>query len=245
MRRPWLLLFAALLAARAPAFEAGVQYWRPKPGGEISGEHAPASTLDAEQDFGLDEARGDFGAFLILGTDHQLAVDVIRNENTGSASNPMPLFFGNTPLPPGERVETSCELQLLRLAYRYTVGSDIVRGGYQFGLQVADLDLAASAPRAGARNASLSATSPVVGGQLEWSPVPYFSLQFSLVGGSWAWSESSNMTMDVQAFARLHFETFYAGIGYRHVDMHAEDDDIPMNAEMTFSGPAATIGLLF
>ena len=247
MKRRLSLLALLLAPFTTPAFEADVQLGQFSRAGDLSvGSGAfRGSTLDLDRDLGLGGEERALGFGLVAGLNHQLALDWIETDARGNPTSARPLRFGRDVYLPGLRMTTGLDTEVLRVAYRYAAGSDRVQGGYLFGLQVVDLGMEVSSPQVGHTRESLRAELPVVGGHWAWSPVPYASLALSLVGGSWTWADGESTTLDVQALARLHFETFYAGFGYRHLAVDAEDDDIPLRADLEFSGPELTVGLLF
>jgi hypothetical protein len=247
-----LIRFIALgllvvLAAPARASEVEVYYWHLTPEGEgsVGIDGLEGTKVDLEDDLGYGDPEASFGANVVLGSMHQLAISYLSLELSADNEIDREVRFGDEVFRATSDVSSELDATLLRAAYQLQVGSDTVRGGFLIGAQYVDLSASASATGIGEESEDADAGLLVVGGFLRLQPIPALVLRASLVGGTWDMDDVSADILDGEVSASFVLDPFFMGIGYRHIAIDGEDNSVPLDFDLTFSGPTAYAGLTF
>ena len=221
--------------------------WDMAPGGDLSvGADLNAGTdLDIEEDLGFDGSEKVWQARAIVGATHQFAVSYLAFEADANSTIEQDIRFGEFSYPVSTKVYTELQGDLMGLAYRYAGGSDTLRSGFLVGLELASLEVDVSASGIGKGKGDVATALPVIGVFAEWNPAVFLQLNGTVSGGAWDWQDTSVTFLDAEASVRVLLFPFFGGIGYRHLAVQGEDTSLPVELDLTFSGPLWFAGLLF
>jgi hypothetical protein len=243
-----LLALAALMNPRpSPGVELSASFWQMTPDGDLQvGSDGEAGTkVNLEDDLGYGDSESVMGFDGVIGQNHQLAISYFGLDLSAENRVDRAVRFSDLTFRVNADVSSSLEASLWRAAYRYAAGSESVRGGFLIGVQYVDLTAEASASGVGTASESAQVGLPAVGGFLEWQLHEMFRVQGSLTGGTWSWDNISATFWDGEVSARLIVSPFLAGIGYRYIALEGEDDDLPVEVDLSFAGPTAFAGVSF
>lgn len=229
------------------SLQAQVGLWSLQAEGTLSvGTDGSAGTeIDVEDDLGYDSAEQVWQASAQIGVTHQLDLSYLSMEASADAVMARTIDFGEFSYSAESKVHSELQGDLLGIGYRYAGGLDAWKSGFLAGLQLASFEVEASASGVGKGRGDVAAIIPVVGVFAEWQPAVFLSLGGSLSGGAWDWQETSVTYLDAEVSARVLLFPFFAGLGYRHLAVQGDDTSLPMEVDLTFSGPTWFAGLMF
>lgn len=244
---PALLACGALSAHAQLPLQADFGLWSATPDGTLSiGAAGTGGTkVDLQDDLGFENDEQVWSSGLIIGETHQLALSYLAFEASAQNTVESVIEFGGFSYVAEATLATRLEGQLIGVAYRYAGGDPVFRSGFLAGVEWASLEAEAAASFIGRGKGEASSPIPVVGAFAGWRPAQYFLLGGSVKGGAWNWKETSVSLLDAEASARLIFEPFVMGVGYRHLAVSGDDSDIPAKFDLSFSGPVWFAGLSF
>lgn len=248
LRITLLLLLPALVAGPARGqITLDLALWDVQPGGTLSlGDGGAAGTeADLEDDLNYTGSDRVGQAAAYIGQTHQLALHYLSYDASARSTLPRPLSLGGADYPAGAAVSTALDLQLIGVGYRYAGGDETFQSGFLITLQQAALEVESTAPDSARADGDLTTLCPVIGVFVDWRPAAIVGLQGTLNGGAWDTASTSLTLLDAQAGIRLLLYPFVAGIGYRHLAVQGDDTDIPLEFDLTFSGPVFFAGLSF
>lgn len=224
-----------------------VGLWEMSPAGTVSlgGDGLAGTELDLHDDLGYDDEERIWQGSAYLGRTHQLAVSYLSFEASARTTLDRDLQFGPFTYTKNTTVDSTLDATLLGLGYRYNGGGDGWRSGFIGQILWIDLEATVSASGVGRGEGNLSIPFPVIGVFAEWQPAMILALGGTVQGGAWDWQETSVTYVDAQADARLMLYPFVAGLGYRHLAVQGDDTSLPMEVDLTFSGPVFFAGLSF
>jgi hypothetical protein len=151
--------------------------------------------------------------------------------------------FEDVEFPVSANVASSLDARVLLAAVRLRVGWGAVQGGLLGGGQFVDLDAAASAEGYGEGAAQASAGMPVLGGFLDVRPFRLLRLRAAITGGDWGIEGVAARFLDAEATALLCGPAgFFAGAGYRRIEVEGDDPESQISADLTFAGPLVCAG---
>lgn len=243
------LTAAALIAAGAEAqmLELGARYWEFKPSGSASvGTDGLAGTdIDIQEDLGYGQKERVLGFDASLGSGSEIAVSYLSLDLAARNRIDRTIRFGDTVYRANADVASALAADLIRIAYRYQLGSYGFRGGFLAGVQWVKLDAEVSAPGFGAAEEKARTALPVIGVNFRFDPAPMFRLDFGIAGGAWDFDKTKVAFWDAEANFRINIHPFFIGLGYRHISIDGDDSSIPLEADLTFKGPQFIGGLVF
>lgn len=256
MRGPSIpLLLLACLGAGLPharalslaSVEFSAQRWEFTPTGHaaIGDDGLDGTEVDVQDDLGYDRKEEAWGADFIVGDTHQIELSYLGLDVTAADTFDEQVRFGALVYRADIEVTSSLDATLLRAAYRHRSGGPSVRSGFLLGLQYADVEATLSARSIGSSHEDLQAALPVIGVFAEIEPAAFLAIDLRVAAGAWDWDNSNVTFVDASAAIRLLLYPFFAGFGYRYVDLEGEDTGVPLDVELNFAGPQLLGGFLF
>jgi hypothetical protein len=240
-----LLFLAASLPTAHALIEIEGYYWNMTPEGDLSvGFGSIAGTVvDLEDDLGYDAAEDVFGVSIVAGELVQLGASYFALDLSAGNTVDRRIRFEDVVFNPNAEVSSKLEATFIRGFVRLDVGIEEVHGGVMAGGLYIDLEAEASAERFGTGKADARTGMPFIGAFVYLRPFEYLQLKGSVSGGDWELEDVQATFLDAEASVQFRAPTgFFAGVGYRHIDIEAEDDDERIEADVTLSGPTAYVG---
>ena len=221
-------------------------YWLVTPEGdaEVGRDGVAGTKIDLENDFGYSDEEAVIGAAVVLGNTLQAEISGFTFSTDADNTITRDIRFRDQDYTVSEQIHSEVELTVVRGTVRLQFGPDTFQGGIAAGGYYLDIRAAAEAA---ARQVSSDVDGkygvPVLGAFINAEPLPWLGGRVSLYGGKWSVDPLDVEYIDLEAFGYLKIDPgFYAGIGYRHLQIAAADTDEPLDIDLSFSGPMATIG---
>ena len=104
-------------------------------------------------------------------------------------------------------------------------------------------DAKASSSLVGSTERNITTGMPIVGAFLEVAPVPFLGLRGSVSGFKWDFGEIEAKFIEIEGSAQLRIDPFFAGAGWRHMQVQGTFDKYPVDVDIKLSGPVAYVGL--
>jgi hypothetical protein len=234
-------------AADAQMLDLGARYWQMKPSGaaSIGSDGIEGTQIDIEDDLGYGRKENILGFDASLGSGSEIAVSYLSLDLAAQNRIDRTVRFGDTLYRANADVSSALEAELLRVAYRYQLGSYGFRGGFLLGVQWVEFRATASAPGFGEAQEKAEAALPVIGAILRFDPAPVVRIDLAIAGGAWDFDQTSVAFWDAEANLRVNLHPLFIGIGYRHIAIDGDDSGIPLEADLTFKGPQIIGGFVF
>lgn len=211
----------------------------------VGADDNAGTEVDVAEDLDLDREENIWQAGATIGSTHQLALSYLAFDAKGHSMLPRTIEFGGFTYDAKSTVTSRLQGDLLGVGYRYAGGDETWRSGFLAGVQLASLETEVADSEIGNGQGDISAIVPTIGVFAEWHPTVFLQLSASLHGGSWDWQETSVTFYDAEASARVLLFPFFAGLGYRHLAIQGDDTSLPIEVDLTFSGPTWYAGLTF
>lgn len=247
MIRPFMIcciLLATAMTSQAQ-LEAEAYYWLTEIEGDttVGFKSLTSVSIDVEDDLGYDDDEAVLGARIILGTGHQLGVEYLEAAFEALNQLDRTITFGDQTFTASATLASKVDITSIRGFYRFTMGSEALRGGLVLGGQYVGLEAVAAASGIGVEETDVHAGIPLVGAFLKAKPLPFLGFWGNIVGGSWSYSGYEATYFDAEAAVRLNPLPFvYAGLGYRQFSAEITDKDEIVDFDLSFRGPVGYVG---
>lgn len=238
-------LWVATTITSQAQLEAEAYYWLTEIEGDttVGFKSLSGVSIDVEDDLGYDEEEAVLGARIILGTGHQLGVEYLEAAFEGLNELDRSITFGDQTFRASATLASKVDITAIRAFYRFTMGSEVMRGGIVLGGQYVGLEAIAAASGVGVEETEVQAGIPLIGAYLKANPLPFLSFWGNIVGGGWSYSGIEATYFDAEAAVRLTPLPFvYAGLGYRQLSAEVTDEEDIVDFDLTFRGPVAYVG---
>jgi hypothetical protein len=235
-RRPAPIVLAVLSLLAVNATNAALldrvgvyaDYWEQSLDGDARIDGAgEGSDFSLAEDVGLDGEKGivEVGAWIRPAGKHRLRLAGFSSSFEGSSILPGAITAGDTTLPPGTLVASRLDLDLYKAHYNYSfVNLDVVNFGLLVGADYVDGSSALTFP-GGEEISSVQGGTPVVGLNLQVSPVGFFRAYVEATAAKWNVGDIDADLRDTLARVEFYMgHVFGLGAGYRKLDLKAEGD---------------------
>ncbi len=234
------------LTAPAWAFiEVEGFFWFMTPQGEASLgiDGLQGTKVDLENDFGYGDTENVPGLRVVFGNTHQGVFSIFQLEASAENNINRTIRFGQNEFNINEHISSAIDLTVLQGFYRFNIGPDSFHGGLLAGLEYIGIGAEASSPRLGKAQGSVDTAMVLIGAFAESNPLPYLRIRGTMMVGTFEIGdmEATYLDMDFAALAIIP-PGFHVGLGYRYIGMDAEDSNLPLELDLSFSGPTLTVG---
>lgn len=241
MFRTVVIAFSLLILCGLPSYallDAQIDTWYSDSEGSFTEESGAGA--DFHDELGLTGSSEAVSASLTVGTHHQVCANSLSFSLDGSSVNADSFSFDGRLLPRGSRLKSQLEISSVGAAYRFEVGSDILRIGFMAGLEQYEFDLMLK-PDGGAKSSRGSeAIMPMLGLFASGHPLPFANFKASASAGKYDFGdESRSLKIELQLLMEIP-PGFYLGFGYRHLELMHESGDFDIDT--TLQGPMAFVG---
>lgn len=219
--------------------------WFMTPEGEASlgVDGLQGTKVDLENDLGYDEVESVPGLRCVFGDRHQGVFSAFKLEASAENTINRPFRFGNNRFHINERISSSVDLTVLQGYYRFNIGPDSFHGGLLAGAEYIGISAEASSPRLGKAQGDVDTAMILLGGFAEGNPTSFLRVRGALMAGTFDIGDVSATYLDLDlAVLAIIPAGFHAGLGYRYIRVDAEDTKLPVEIDLSFSGPILFVG---
>ncbi|MEM7392381.1 MAG: hypothetical protein AAF492_08525 [Verrucomicrobiota bacterium] len=246
MTRFATLLFACSLSlATARAGEIEVYFWQMTPEGdaEVGTDGRGGTRADLEDDLGYGSEEDVLGFRASIGKRHQLGIAGFNIDAKARNRIDRTIRFADNTFRVSENVTTSLDMQFAQVYYKYRLGHRLLNGGLIAGAQYIQIDAKATSDRLGSASEEVDAPMPIVGVFAQSQPIGMLRLRGNLIYSDFDIEDVEATYTEFEISAMLHVKNFFGGIGYRDIAIEAEEDSVPVVADISLTGPMAFIGM--
>ena len=220
-------------------------FWLMKPEGQASVgvDGLKGTKIDLENDFGYGDIETVPGIRFIMGKTHQFGLSIFKLDTSARNTLDRNIHFGDKEFDINENISSSIEMTVMQGFYRFNIGPEVFHGGLIIGGEYFAIEADAASSRNGSANADADSGMLFFGGFFESDPFSFLRLRASLLGGAWEIGdvEADYLELEVSVLAKIP-PGFHIGAGYRQINIDAKDTSLPLEIDLTFTGPTLFIG---
>jgi hypothetical protein len=220
-------------------------FWLMTPQGEASLgiDGLQGTKVDLKNDFGYDDTENVPGFRFVFGNTHQGVLSAFQLGASAENTINRTIRFGQNDFHINEHVSSAFDLTILQGFYRFNIGPDSFHGGLLAGAEYISISAEASSPRLGKARGDVDTGMILIGAFAESNPLSYLRIRGTLMAGTFDIGDVKATYLDME-FAALAIipPGFHAGVGYRYIGVDAEDTNLPVEIDLSFSGPTLFVG---
>ena len=199
--------------------------------------------LDLENDLGYDDLESVPGLRFVFGERHQGVFSAFKLGASAENTIDRTIHFGQNQFHINERVSSSVDLTVFQGYYRLNIGPDSFHGGLLAGAEYIGISAEASSPRLGKAQGDVDTAMILLGGFAESNPASFLRIRGTLMAGTFDIGDVSATYLDFELAALAVIPPgLHAGLGYRYISVDAEDTKLPVEIDLSFSGPFLFVG---
>lgn len=199
--------------------------------------------VDLKNDFGYEDSKTVPGLRFVFGNTHQGVLSAFQLKASADHTINRTVRFGQNEFNINERISSAIELTVLQGFYRFNIGPELFHGGLLAGAEYISVSAEASSPRLGKVRGNVDTGMILIGAFAEANPLSFLRIRGSLMAGTFDIGDVSASYLDMEFTALAFiFSGFHAGLGYRHIGVDAKHTNLPVEIDLSFSGPIFYVG---
>ena len=200
--------------------------------------------VDLGNDFGYEDTEIAPGLRVIFGDTHQGVLSAFQLKASADNTINRTIWFGQNEFNINERISSAIELTVVQGLYRFNIGPESFHGGLLAGAEYLRIGAEVSSQRLGKVRGDVDTGMVLIGAFAESNPLSFLRLRGTLMAGTFDIGDMSATYLDMEFAAKaIIFRGFYAGLGYRYIGVDAKHTDLPLDIDLSFSGPILYIGI--
>ncbi len=219
--------------------------WLMSPEGEASlgADGLQGTQVDLENDLGYEDVETVPGFRCVFGERHQGVFSAFVLEASAQNTIDRLIRFGENQFRINERISSSIDITVIQGYYRFNIGTDIFHGGFLAGAEYIGISAEVSSARLGKAQGDVDTAMILLGGFAESNPVRFLRIRGTLMAGTFDIGDVAATYFDFELAAMAVIPGgFRAGLGYRYIAVDAEDTKLPVEIDLSFSGPILFLG---